>query len=144
MAYRASYLTHAEAARDPLDWNPDWSRRARSFATYAALRELGRKGVAALIDRCCDHARAIVDGIGSLPGVEVLWRPIINQGLVRFGDERRTDQVIAAIAATGEAFFTGTTWRGMRAMRVSVCNWQTSEDDVRRTVSAVAKVLSGG
>jgi glutamate/tyrosine decarboxylase-like PLP-dependent enzyme len=143
MAYRASYLTHAEAARDPLDWNPDWSRRARSFATYAALRELGRKGVAALIDRCCDHARAIVDGIGRLPGVEVLWRPIINQGLVRFGDERRTDQVIAAIAATGEAFFTGTTWRGMRAMRVSVCNWQTSEEDVRRTVSAVAEVLTG-
>jgi glutamate/tyrosine decarboxylase-like PLP-dependent enzyme len=141
MAYRASYLTHDEVMRDPLDWNPDWSRRARGFSTYAALRELGRKGVAALIERCCDHARALVDGIGGLPGVEVLWRPMINQGLVRFGDDRRTDEVIAAIAATGEAFFTGTTWRGMRAMRVSVCSWRTSEEDVRRTVSAVAKVL---
>jgi glutamate/tyrosine decarboxylase-like PLP-dependent enzyme len=144
MSHRAAYLTHADAARDQLDWNPDWSRRARGFSTYAALRELGRNGVAALIERCCNHARAIVDGIGRLPGAEVLWRPIINQGLVRFGDDRRTDQVIAAIAATGEAFFTGTTWRGMRAMRVSVCNWRTSEEDVNRTLRAVAKVLSGG
>jgi glutamate/tyrosine decarboxylase-like PLP-dependent enzyme len=141
MAYRASYLTHANEARDPLDWNPDWSRRARGFSTYAALRELGRKGVAALVERCCDHARALVDGIGGLPGVKVLWRPTINQGLVRFGDDRRTDQVIAAIVASGEAFFTGTTWRGMRAMRVSVCSWRTSEEDVLRTVRAVAKVL---
>ena len=141
MSHRAAYLTHAETARDELDWNPDWSRRARGFATYAALRELGRNGVAAMVERCCDHARAIVDGIGRLPGAEVLWRPAINQGLVRFTDDRRTDQAIAAIARTGEAFFTGTTWRGMRAMRVSVCTWQTSEEDVRRAVSAVAQAL---
>jgi glutamate/tyrosine decarboxylase-like PLP-dependent enzyme len=141
MSHRAAYLTHAETARDELDWNPDWSRRARGFATYAALRELGRNGVAAMIERCCDHAREIVDGIGRLPGAEVLWRPAINQGLVRFTDDRRTDEAIAAIARTGGAFFTGTTWRGMRAMRVSVCNWQTSEEDVRRAVSAVAQVL---
>src|SRR5580658_1161363 len=134
MSHRAVYLTHDPARRDQIDWNPEWSRRARGFSTYAALRELGRNGVAALIERCCNHARAIVDGIGRLPGAEVLWRPIINQGLVRFGDDRRTDQVIAAIAATGEAFFTGTTWRGMRAMRVSVCNWRTSEEDVNRTL----------
>ncbi len=141
MGHRAAYLTHAETARDELDWNPDWSRRARGFATYAALRELGRNGVAAMIERCCDHARAIVDGIGSLPGTEVLWRPAINQGLVRFTDDQTTGRVIAAIAATGETFFTGTTWRDMRAMRVSVCNWQTNEEDVRRAVSAVAQVL---
>lgn len=141
MSHRAAYLTHDATVREEMDWNPDWSRRARGFATYATLRELGRNGVAALIERCCDHARALVEGIGCLPGAEVLWRPSINQGLVRFGDDRRTDQVIAAIARTGEAFFTGTTWRGMRAMRVSVCSWQTSEEDVRRTVNAVAKVL---
>jgi len=147
MSHRAVYLTHDAARRDQIDWNPEWSRRARGFSTYAALRELGRNGVAALIERCCDHARAIVDGIGRLPGTEVLWRPSINQGLVRFLDphgadhDHRTDDVIAAIAATGEAFFTATTWRGMRAMRVSVCNWQTSDEDVRRTVSAVAMVL---
>jgi glutamate/tyrosine decarboxylase-like PLP-dependent enzyme len=147
MSHRAVYLTHDAARRDQIDWNPEWSRRARGFSTYAALRELGRNGVAALIERCCDHARAIIDGIGRLPGTEVLWRPSINQGLVRFLDphgadhDHRTDDVIAAIAATGEAFFTATTWRGMRAMRVSVCNWQTSDEDVRRTVSAVAMVL---
>jgi glutamate/tyrosine decarboxylase-like PLP-dependent enzyme len=147
MSHRAVYLTHDAARRDQIDWNPEWSRRARGFSTYAALRELGRNGVAALIERCCDHARAIVDGIGRLPRTEVLWRPSINQGLVRFlgphgaDHDQRTDDVIAAIAATGEAFFTATTWRGMRAMRVSVCNWQTSDEDVRRTVSAVAMVL---
>jgi glutamate/tyrosine decarboxylase-like PLP-dependent enzyme len=147
MTYRASYLTHDSEARDQMDWNPEFSRRARGFATYAALRELGRNGVAALVERCCEHARAIVDGIGRLPDVEVLWRPVINQGLVRFvapngkDHDRRTEQVIAAIAQTGEAFFTGTTWRGQRAMRVSVSNWQTSEEDVRRTVRAVEKAL---
>jgi glutamate/tyrosine decarboxylase-like PLP-dependent enzyme len=147
MSHRAVYLTHDAARRDQIDWNPEWSRRARGFSTYAALRELGRNGVAALIERCCDRARAIVDGIGRLPGTEVLWRPSINQGLVRFLDphgadhDGRTDDVIAAIAATGEAFFTATTWRGMRAMRVSVCNWQTSDEDVWRTVCAVAMVL---
>jgi aromatic-L-amino-acid decarboxylase len=89
-----------------------------------------------------------VTGIGRLPGAEVLWAPVINQGLVRFLDpkgqdhDRRTDDVIAAIVKTGEAFFGGTTWRGMRAMRVSVCNWRTSEQDVQRTIDAVAKVLS--
>jgi glutamate/tyrosine decarboxylase-like PLP-dependent enzyme len=147
MTYRASYLTHDSEARDQMDWNPEFSRRARGFATYAALRELGRNGVAALVERCCEHARAIVDGVGRLPGVEVLWRPVINQGLVRFLDpngkdhDRQTDRVIAAIAQTGEAFFTGTTWRGQRAMRVSVSNWQTSEEGVRRTVRAVETAL---
>jgi glutamate/tyrosine decarboxylase-like PLP-dependent enzyme len=147
MSHRAVYLTHDAARRDQIEWNPEWSRRARGFSTYAALRELGSNGVAALIDRCCDHARAIVDGIGCLPGAEVLVRPSINQGLVRFLDphgsdhDRRTEEVIAAINATGEAFFTGTTWHGIRAMRVSVCNWRTNEDDVRRAVSAAATSL---
>ncbi|HZS43590.1 MAG TPA: aminotransferase class V-fold PLP-dependent enzyme [Blastocatellia bacterium] len=151
MSYRASYLVHGEEARDPFDWNPEWSRRSRGFSSYAALRQLGRSGVAELIERSCQHALSLVDGIGKLPSVEVLWRPIINQGLVRFLDsspnateedhDRRTDKVIAAIVATGEAFFGGTTWRGRRAMRVSVCNWRTTEEDVRRTIDAVANVL---
>ena len=151
LSLRASYLTHAADARDQMDWNPEWSRRARSFPAYAALRQLGRDGIADLIERCCRHAYAIVTGIGELPGAEVLWKPVINQGLVRFLDQRagateedhdrRTDDVIAAILRTGEAFFGGTTWRGRRAMRVSVCNWQTSDQDVERVVKAVARVL---
>jgi aromatic-L-amino-acid decarboxylase len=90
--------------------------------------------------------------IGRLPGAEVVSKPVINQGLVRFLDlnqgaseadhDRRTDQVIAAILATGEAFFGGTTWRGRRAMRVSVSNWLTSQKDVERVVSAVTKALT--
>jgi glutamate/tyrosine decarboxylase-like PLP-dependent enzyme len=150
-SFRAAYLTHAADARDQMDWNPEWSRRARGFPVYAALRQLGRDGLAELIERCCRHAHAIVTGIGELPGAEVLWQPVINQGLVRFLDQnpsateedhdRRTDEVIAAILKTGEAFFGGTTWRGRRAMRVSMCNWQTSEHDVGRVVKAVASVL---
>ena len=148
MSYRAAYLTHDEDARDEMDWNPEWSRRSRGFSTYAALRELGRDGVAELIVRCCRHAHEIVMGIGSLPGAEVLWEPAINQGLVRFlatngeDHDRRTNEVIAAIVETGEAFFGGTTWRGKRAMRVSVCNWRTSEEDVRRSIDAAARVLA--
>jgi glutamate/tyrosine decarboxylase-like PLP-dependent enzyme len=142
MSYRAPYLTHAADARDQMDWTPEWSRRARGFATYAAIRQLGRQGLAALVETCCRHAHSLVTRIGSLPGAEILWEPVINQGLVGFGDDRRTDEVIAAIIATGEAFLGGTTWRGRRAMRVSVCNWQTSEQDVDRAVAAVARVLA--
>ena len=151
LAHRAAYLTHDSQARDQMDWNPEWSRRARCFPAYAALRQLGREGVAELIERCCRHAHSLVMRIGELPGAEVLWEPVINQGLIRFLDhksgateedhDRRTDEVIAAILKTGAAFFGGTTWRGRRAMRVSVCNWQTSETDVERVVNAVASVL---
>lgn len=153
MSHRAAYLTHDNDARDQIDWNPEWSRRARGFPTYAALRQLGRDGVAALVERCCRHARALVTGIGGLEGARVLWEPVINQGLIEFLDprpgateedhDRRTDEVISQIVATGEAFFGGTTWRGRRAMRVSVCNWQTSDEDVERVVDCVARVLRG-
>jgi glutamate/tyrosine decarboxylase-like PLP-dependent enzyme len=134
-----------------MDWNPEWSRRGRGFATYAALRNLGRDGIANLIERTCDHAHALVTGIGSLEGAEVVWEPQINQGMVRFLDPRQnastadndafTDRMMADILASGEAFFTGTTWRGRRAMRVSVCNWQTSANDVNRVIASVAKTL---
>lgn len=151
MTISASYIAAEGRARDEIDWNPEWSRRARGFVLYAALRELGREGLESLVDRCCDFARAIVDGIGALPGAEVLWRPQLNQGLLRFLDrrpgataadhDRRTDAVIAAINAGGEAFFSSTTWRGKRAMRVSVVSWRTTQQDVERTIAAGAKVL---
>jgi len=151
MSSSAAYITLAADARDQMDWNPEWSRRSRCFATYAAIRQLGRQGIADLVDRCCRHAHSIVTQIGSLPGAEMLWEPTINQGLVRFLDQspnateqdhdRRTETVIEEILKTGEAFFGGTTWRGRRAMRVSVCNWRTSDEDVERVVKAVEKVL---
>lgn len=151
MSLRASYLVHAEEARDPFDWNLEWSRRGRGVATYAAIRELGRKGIAELVERCCRHAHALVAGLGALEGAEVMWEPRINQGLVRFPDpepkateadhDAHTDRIIAGILASGRAMVGGTTWRGRRCMRISVCNWQTSEADVATTVSAVSDVL---
>jgi glutamate/tyrosine decarboxylase-like PLP-dependent enzyme len=151
MSMRASYLVHAEQARDQVDWNPELSRRGRGVPTYAAIRQLGREGIADLVDRTCRHARTLVTRIGGLPGAEMVWEPTVNQGLVRFLDlrpgageadhDRRTDAVIAAIAGTGEAFFGGTTWNGRRCMRVSVCNWRTSESDVERVVAAVRTAL---
>jgi len=153
MEHRASYLEHATEVRDQLDWTPEHSRRARGFSTYAALRELGRSGVADLVSRCSRHARQIVTRIGALPNARAMSIPIINQGLVRFLDprtgateqdhDRRTDQVMAAINAGGEAFFTGTTWQGMRCMRVSVSSWRTTDDDVDRAVEAAIVALAG-
>jgi glutamate/tyrosine decarboxylase-like PLP-dependent enzyme len=151
MSYEASYVTHNDDVREPKDWNPDWSRRGRGVAAYAALRQLGRSGVEELVDRCCAAARAIAVGIAALPGVEMMWEPQINQGLVRFLDPRpgaseadhdkRTDAVAAAVLADGEAFFTNTTWRGKRCMRISVCNWQTGDREVTRALASVARVL---
>jgi glutamate/tyrosine decarboxylase-like PLP-dependent enzyme len=153
MEHRASYLTHTEEGRDQLDWTPEHSRRARGFATYAALRELGRSGITDLVARCCRHAYDIATRIGTLPDAQVICVPQINQGLVRFYDarpgateedhDRRTDEVIAAINAGGEAFFTGTTWRDKRCMRVSVSSWRTTEADVDRAVIATDQALRG-
>ncbi|NNE36021.1 MAG: aspartate aminotransferase family protein [Rhodothermales bacterium] len=150
--HKAAYLSHSDEARDPVDWNPEYSRRGRGFATYAAIASLGRTGVTKIVSDCCQHARAIVDGAGRLEGVEVLSVPIINQGLVRFRDlrgdateadhDRCTEQTVARIVESGEAFFSCTTWKGMRCMRVSVSGWQTSELDVTRTLRAIEMSLA--
>lgn len=151
MTIRASYITGDSSARDQIDWNPEWSRRARGIAVYSALRELGREGVSELVERSSRHCWRLVTEIGRLPGVQMLWEPHLNQGLVRFLDrrpsasdadhDRMTDSIVAAINADGEAFFSLTTWDGKRAMRVSVVNWRTSERDVERAIAAVRRVL---
>jgi glutamate/tyrosine decarboxylase-like PLP-dependent enzyme len=152
MSHSASYIAHTADARDQIDWNPDWSRRARGFPTYAALRSLGRAGVADLFERCCARTSEMAAGLERLGGVEVVSRPVINQALVRFIDadpdaspedhDRRTDEVIGAVNASGEAFFTGADWRGRRVMRISVCNWRTTSRDVARACAAIAKALA--
>ncbi|MFO0972573.1 MAG: aminotransferase class V-fold PLP-dependent enzyme [Phycisphaerae bacterium] len=154
LGLRASYLVHAAAARDQIDWNPEWSRRGRGFATYAAIRQLGRSGIAELVERTCRHARSLVQRIGALDGATVVWEPQINQGLVRFLDrragateedhDRRTDAVTAAILRSGAALFSNTTWRGRRCMRVSVVSWRTSDADVERVVAAVERAIQDG
>jgi aromatic-L-amino-acid decarboxylase len=148
---QASYLVHLEQVRDQVTYNPEFSRRGRGFATWAAIRELGQSGIEQLIQRTCQHAKAIVEGIGDLHGAEIVVHPIINQGLVRFTDPAgtgsresnvdRTEKVINAINATGEAFFQATTFKGKRCMRISVSGWRTNDDDVKRTIDAVRKAI---
>jgi glutamate/tyrosine decarboxylase-like PLP-dependent enzyme len=79
-SHRANYMMHVGDARDQIDWNPEWSRRGRGVATYAAIRQLGRRGLAELVDRTCRHAQALVTRLGTLPGAEMVWEPRINQG----------------------------------------------------------------
>ena len=150
MTIQASYLANAIGGREGLDWNPEWSRRARAVPVYAALREMGLAGVEAMIDRCCRHCAAIVEGIGALDGAQALSTPTLNQGLLRFlkpgasdhENDQYTDEIISAINATGEGFFSGTTWEGRRAMRVSVVSWRTTDRDVKRVIAAASKVLA--
>ena len=145
-AQDTSYAVAVEAVRNQKDWNPEWSRRGRGFAAYAAIRALGRSGIAGIVDRCCAHATRLTESVGGLAGAEIVARPIVNQGLVRFlspdGDhDRQTDATISRIQAGGVAWFGGATWRGMRVMRISVCNWMTTEHDVDAAIAAVRAAM---
>lgn len=143
MAARAEYLIQdPDAARDEVDWTPEFSRRARGFAVYAALRSLGRSGVAELVERCCARARQFAAEIVALPGCEVLNDVVLNQVLFRFRDDETTNGVLAAVQSSGEAWMSGTTWDGRAAIRLSVSNWRTSEDDVARAVAAFESAVA--
>lgn len=151
MSHHVSYLIHDPQAYDQLDWTPEWSRRARGFATYAALRQLGTTGVADLINRCCRHAHTLTQALAQLPGVQLIHLSDINQGLVRFLDPRPaatepdhdtfTDRVVTRIRNQGRAFFVASTWQSRRVMRISVLNWQTSDHDIEVAIEAVAEAL---
>lgn len=138
---RASYLVHDEGgARDAMDWNPEFSRRARGFAVHAALRSLGRRGVADLVDRCCALAARFADRLAIADGVTILNDVRLNQVLVGFdGDDTRTRRIVDAVQADGTCWLSGTTWGGRAAMRVSVSNWSTTEDDIDRSVAAILR-----
>lgn len=145
MRMTAAYPTRGGPIRDPMDFTPEWSRRARSLPALAALMQLGRDGLAAMIERCCDHAAAIYDGIVANEGAFGIARPTLNQGLVRFhasDGSNISDAVIAAVNASGEAFFSGGSWDGERVMRISVCGWNTCAADVTRTVVATGEALA--
>ena len=140
LGVQAAYLILAEegAERDEMDWTPEFSRRARGFAVYAALRELGRAGVAALVERCCDHARRFADELDGYDGARVLNDVVLNQVLVRFGDEDAvTRDVVRRVQEDGTCWLSGTTWQGKAAMRISVSNWRTTVEDVERSVAAI-------
>ena len=144
MGATAEYLVVADpdAARDQMDWTPEFSRRARGFTVYAALRSLGRRGVQELVERCCACAELFADRVVALPGCEVLNDVVLNQVLFRFEDDERTDGALADVQATGEAWMSGTKWDGRSAIRLSVSNWRTSEADIERTLAAFAGVLA--
>ena len=132
---RAAYLIVDDEKREQVDWNPEFSRRARGFPTYAAIRSLGRTGIAALVERTCAHAKTFAARL-EVMGAEVLNSVELKQVLFRFADDARTDAVLAAVQASGEAWMSGTVWDGRPAIRISVSNWQTSEEDVERTLAA--------
>ncbi len=144
----AYYVETAGGERDPYNWVPESSRRARGFAVYAALKSLGRSGLAEMIDRACSIARRMADGLRGAEGVTILNDVVLNQVLVRFsppggGDDAATDaftqRVIAAIQADGTCWLGGTKWHGMAAMRISVSNWSTTEDDADVSVAAILR-----
>jgi glutamate/tyrosine decarboxylase-like PLP-dependent enzyme len=127
-----------------MDWNPEFSRRARGVGVYATLRSLGRSGVAALVDRTVAHAQRFAWALEASDRAQVVNDVVSNQVLVRWlspdGDHgRRADAVMAGIRAEGLAFFSGTTYRGERLMRISVSDWATDTDDVDRVVEALLR-----
>ena len=138
MSVSADYLVLGGPGqpREPMDWTPAFSRRARGFAVYAALKSLGRQGVADLVERTCAHARAFAEGLAGLPGCELLTEVVINQVLFRFGDDETTDRVLRQVVESGEAWLSGTVFGGRRAIRLSVSNWQTGEGDIARALAA--------
>jgi glutamate/tyrosine decarboxylase-like PLP-dependent enzyme len=137
MGVQADYLiqdgTHV---RDQVDWVPEFSRRARGFAVYAALRSLGRSGLAELVDRCCRQARRFADAIAAETGVELLNEVVLNQVLFRYEDDERTQQVLAHVQESGRIWLSGTVWDGRQAIRTSVSNWQTDDAAIDLAVDA--------
>jgi glutamate/tyrosine decarboxylase-like PLP-dependent enzyme len=139
MTVSASYLIQdngARAVRDQVDWVPEFSRRARGFAVYAALRSLGRNGLAELVERACVCARLFAEGIVALPGVELVNDVVLNQVLFRFATDEETDEVLRRVQDSGDVWMSGTTWDGRRAIRVSVSNWQTTAEEIVLALNA--------
>ena len=145
LAYTATYLTGQVAGREfgGGDFVPESSRRARGFATWAALRSLGRSGVADLVDRCCMLARRFATRLDALDRVEVVNDVVLNQVLVRVGDAGLTDRLERAIQDDGTCWMGATTWRGERLLRIAVSNWSTTEADVDLVVETLARLRAG-
>ncbi len=139
MGVAAAYLpAAADTERDPFDYVPELSRRARGFAVYAAIRSLGRAGIAEMLERTCGVAARVADGLAAAPGVDVLNEVVLNQVLVRFDDDDATTRdVIARVQDEGTAWLGGTTFHGRVAMRISVSNWATTLEDGDRSVVAI-------
>ena len=145
MTTSAAYLVQTSGIeRDAVDWVPEFSRRARGVTVYAALRNLGTRGVANLIDATNARAKQMADILRRDPRVKILTDVVLNQVLARFGDDDDlTRRVIAGVQRDGTCWLGGTTWHGLAAMRISVSNWSTTEEDARVSAEAILRVLGG-
>ncbi|MGB8646223.1 MAG: aminotransferase class V-fold PLP-dependent enzyme [Anaerolineae bacterium] len=139
MAVTAEYLPTASPYRNPSDYTPELSRRARGVEVWAALRSLGRQGLTDLIERTCRHARRFAEGLQAA-GYTVLNDVVLNQVLVTFGDAERTNRVITDLQAEGTCWCGGTVWQGHTAMRISVSSWATTDADVDKSLEAILRV----
>lgn len=135
---RAAYLFEGEE-REPMEYTPEMSRRARGVEIWAALRSLGRTGLSEMIERCCQHAMHFAEGLKAA-GYEVLNQVDLNQVLVSFGDADKTRRVIEAIQQDGTCWCGGTVWQGHTAMRISVSSWTTTDDDVKQSLEAILRI----
>jgi glutamate/tyrosine decarboxylase-like PLP-dependent enzyme len=138
MAVSAAYLP-SSPARDPANFTPELSRRARGIEVWTALHTLGRSGLADLIERTCRFAGRFAEGLRAA-GYTVLNEVVLNQVLVTFGDAERTRRVIAGIQQDGTCWCGGTVWQGQTAMRISVSSWATTEADVEHSLEAIIRV----
>jgi len=141
-SYLAAYLEGSGVTAASADFVLESSRRARGFAVWAALRELGRDGVAELVDRCCRLARRFAEALAAA-GAEIVNDVVLNQVLVSFGDDARNDAIVAGVQREGTCWLGGTTWRGRRLIRISVSNYSTTERDVDISVAAILRVAAG-
>jgi glutamate/tyrosine decarboxylase-like PLP-dependent enzyme len=139
MTSTSAYVpAHADDMPDSFDWTPEFSRRARGVTVYAALRQLGRAGLADLVDRCCDHARLVADRLAAEPDIDIVNDVVLNQVLVRFGDDDAlTRAVIEQVQRDGTCWLAGSTFRGRLVMRISIVGWRTTSDDVHRSADAI-------
>lgn len=140
MSARAAYLVHP-GTRDPDQFVPEMSRRARGVEVWAALRSLGRSGLAELIDRTCDYAERFAVGLAAA-GYRVLNEVVLNQVLVSFGTPEITRRVIAGVQEDGTCWCGGTVWQGQTAMRISVSSWATTDDDVAVSLAAILGIAA--
>ncbi|HEY8471409.1 MAG TPA: pyridoxal-dependent decarboxylase [Natronosporangium sp.] len=143
MSYHGDYLVTDPTLIEPYERVPESSRRARAVPVWAALRSLGRTGVAELVDRLCRHARALADGARELPGVELLNDVVFTQVCLSFGSDERTRDVGRRLLADGTVWMTGSRWQGRDVLRISVSNWSTDDDDVARSLQALAAAAAG-
>jgi len=143
MSLAGPYLVADPGQRDNTNYVPESSRRARAVPVYAAIRSLGRTGVAEMIERNCAQARRMAKQLGSIPGAEVLNDVVLNQVLVRLpGGDDANRAAVAAVQRDGTCWLGGTTWNGEYVLRVSISNWATTDEDVDRSAGAIAAAVT--